>query len=311
MKTKTCNYLVLLSVVLSCFACGVSESEYSVLKEQNDSLVHKVNNLESRLNEVNYMTEHSQVVLPNTVLKEITSSYNGQNYKIKIQLPRGYNKSSSNYSVLYVTDAETNFGGVSYIVQRLIKDKLIPPTIIVGIAYGTDYESFYELRSRDLTPEEVKDLRIGGKINLTGGAPKFCEFLENELIPFIEKNYRTNNNRALYGHSYGGLFGTYVLLNHSELFNKYLILSPSLWFKDEVMLNQVEDFNQGFISTKVYMGSGELEGRIDDLQIQFANKLNKKQLKGLNLKSEIMNNETHRTIFGPAFTNGMRFLFEK
>ena len=112
--------------------------------------------------------------------------------------------------MLYVTDAETNFGWVTYIVQRLIKDKLIPPIIVVGIAYGTDYNSFYKLRSRDLTPIE-SEMGSTSNPDPAGGAGKFCDFLSNELFPFIDRNYNVKNGeRALYGHSYGGLFGTHV-----------------------------------------------------------------------------------------------------
>ncbi len=291
--------------------CGVSKSEYSDLKAQNDLLKNQVTDLKSRLNEISYLEDHSQVVLPNTELLDIESSFNGQPYQIKVQLPRNYYQTKEKLPVLYVTDAETNFGGVGYIVQRLIKDKLIPPMIVVGIAYGTDYKTFYELRSRDLTPTIDSDLKLGGKTDPTGGAPEFCNFLAEELFPLIEENYRVDgDDRTLYGHSYGGLFGSYVLLNRSDLFNNYLILSPSLWFNDTMMLNQVDTFANGFINTKVYMASGELEGRIDDLQTDFSEKLIANGLEGLNLKAEVMENETHRTIFGPGFTDGMRYLFQ-
>lgn len=303
--------LFLILIVLFFSACGIPESEYAALSSQNEALNQELTELKKRISELDYLKDHSQVVLPNTEFKEITAASNGQNYKIKVQLPRDYNQNTQTYPVLYVTDAETNFGGIGYIAQRLMKDKLIPPMIVVGVAYGTDYKTFYELRSRDLTPVEDKDLRMGGKIDPTGGAAKFCDFLSQELFPFIEKNYRIDRtNQTLYGHSYGGLFGTYVLLNQPELFNKYLILSPSLWFKERIMLNQVANLSPTFKAHKVYMASGALEGGIDDLQIQFAAKLKQRDFEGLDFKAEILDNETHRTIFGPGFTNGMRYLFE-
>ena len=119
---------------------------------------------------------------------------------------------------MYVLDAETNFGGVSYIVQRLIKDRLIPEILVVGIAYDTDYKNFYRLRSRDLTPVEDSNLKMGkNEVDPTGGAPLFSKFLEQELFPFIEKVCRIQpKDRAIYGHSYGGLFGSYVLLEQPK-----------------------------------------------------------------------------------------------
>ena len=302
------NLLYTLMICLT--ACGVSQSEYEALKTQNEALKHAITKLEKRLDERDFLKSHAQVVLPNTELRAIHSVANGQDYQIKIQLPRGYQKSTRSYPVLYVTDAETNFGGISYIVQRLIKDELIPPLIVVGIAYGTDYRTFYALRSRDLTPVEDATLKIGGKVDPTGGAPEFCDFLLGELFPMIESNYRVDaNQRTLYGHSYGGLFASYVLLNRHQLFNNYLILSPSLWYKDKFMFDEVSGFTKALTPTNVYMGSGSLEHRIAGYQAEFVAKLEAKNIEGLKIKAETHKNETHRTVFGIGFTNGMRYLF--
>ena len=303
-------YLLLLSSLS--ISCGVSESELYELQDRNKDLSQEIQMLKKRLDDIDYLKNHSQVVIPNTELKEIRSAANGQVYKIKIQLPRNYDKRTQTYPVLYVIDAETNFGGVGYIVQRLIKDRLIPPLIVVGVAYGTDYETFYKLRSRDLTPIEDEELRMGGRIDPTGGAPKFCQFLSDELFPYIEKQYAVDgSNRTLYGHSYGGLFCTYMLLHKPELFNNYLILSPSLWFGDNLMLSNLDLISKSFDLTNVYMASGELETRIKELQTQFISGIETQNPEGLFVKAEVIQNETHRTIFGPGFTNGMRYLFEE
>ncbi|MGG8495079.1 alpha/beta hydrolase [Tenacibaculum sp. TC6] len=305
---KPIFYFLVIIVFNNCASNAQNEN----LKRTIDSLQQKNNLLERKLAEATLKKTHSNVVLANTEVKKITSSSNGQTYTIKIKLPREYSKNSTSYPVLYVTDAETNFGGVCYIVQRLIKDKLIPPMIIVGIAYDTDYKSFYQLRSRDLTPVEDKNLTIGGSIDPTGGAPLFSKFLEQELFPFIEKNYNVQKNeRTYYGHSYGGLFGTYVLINNPELFNKYLILSPSLWFYNRLMLKQVTELSPDFGSgVKLYMASGELEQGINRLQTIFISKIKNNHFDKLTYKAEVLKNETHRTIFGAGFTNGLRYLFE-
>ncbi|MEJ2050476.1 MAG: alpha/beta hydrolase-fold protein [Calditrichota bacterium] len=314
--TKMINYIsynkrfaILLLVFLG--SCGVPKSDYETLKEENENLKKELTELHSKINEIQYLKNHSEVALTNTELLELASSYTGQKYKIKIKLPRGYEKGTEKYPVLYVTDAETNFGGVSYIVQRLIKDKLIPPILVVGIAYGTDYRTFYSLRSRDLTPTEDKNLRMGGKVDPTGGADNFSRFLKNELFPFIQENYRVRKeNRALFGHSYGGLYGCYVFLNQPELFNKYLLLSPSLWYDDYILLSMVKNTDLLLRPTKLFLASGKLEGRIDTLQVNFVNSLKTKDLRNLSLKSEVLENETHRTIFGPGFTDGLRFIYK-
>ncbi|GAA4280382.1 alpha/beta hydrolase [Gaetbulibacter aestuarii] len=302
--------IIYLFTILFIIACKDKNPELDKLKTENDSLKVQINALKNRPDKSTYVT------LANTATEEITSSFNGQTYQLKISYPKGYFKEKEqHYPVLYVIDAETNFGGVSYIVQRLIKDKLIPKILVVGIAYNTDYDSFYQLRSRDLTPVNDPDLKISHNktIDPTGGAPLFCKFMENELFPFIEKKLRVKeNDRAIYGHSYGGLFGTYVLLSKPQLFHRYLLLSPSLWFKDNMMINQVKNKNLEYTSKKIlYMASGKLEPRIDDLQIDFIHLLKNKNVTNLDIKSEVKQNETHRTIFGVGFTNGLRYIYHK
>ncbi len=300
--------------ILSLIGCGISEADYATLKKENERLKEELSQVNKRLEELDYLAGHSQVSLANTELKKVESAINGQTYTIKVHLPRTYNEGNQRYPVLYVTDAETNFGGVSYIVQRLIKDELIPPLIVVGIAYNTSYDGFYELRSRDLTPTKVRSLRPGGRpASETGGSPKFARFLEEELFPFVAENYRVvEGDRAYYGHSYGGLFGSTSLLDHAQLFNRYIILGPSLWFDEELLLRRLPGMDLTIQpGTRAYFGSGELEYRIDDQQEQFVQMLKDKSIAELSVKSEVFENETHRTIFGVGFTNGLRYIYEK
>lgn len=291
-------------------ACQTKELEE--LKKANKKLEDTVLQLEE---EINIKKNHTQVTIANTDIKELTSKFNNQNYQIKISYPKNYFKNKNKkYPVLYIIDAETNFGGVSYIVQRLIKDKLIPEILVVGIAYNTDYKNFYRLRSRDLTPVKAPNLRMGNNnVDPTGGAPDFSEFIEKELFPFVDKNYRIKKeDRAIYGHSYGGLFGSYLLLNKPNLFNRYLLLGPSLWFKDKILVKQASNTKLKLNkNVEFYMGSGEEEFRIDDFQVEFINFLKEKNIQKLHIKSEVIENETHRTIFGVGFTNGLRFIYRK
>ncbi len=86
--------------------------------------------------------------------------------------------------------------------------------LVVGIAYGVNYDTFYKLRGRDLTPSDDKGFRPGGTHHPQGGASDFVKFLNDDLFPFIAANYKTKNeDRAVYGHSFGGLFGFYTFLN--------------------------------------------------------------------------------------------------
>ncbi|WP_422859057.1 alpha/beta hydrolase [Flagellimonas sp. S174] len=308
------SFLVL-TIFLLLSACSEKTSQSVQLQTENDSLKSKIAELEAEIQINEEIRNTTKVTIANTDVKELTSKFNDQTYQIKISYPKSYfTNKERKYPVMYVIDAETNFGGVSYIVQRLIKDKLIPEILVVGIAYNTNYKNFYRLRSRDLTPVEDKDLRMGkNSVDPTGGAPQFSDFMEFELFPFIEKEFRTKKkDRAIYGHSYGGLYGSYALLEKPHLFNRYLLLGPSLWFKDKLLIKQVQSMSLGFdLETKLYMASGEFDLRINDFQEEFVDFLKAKNLSKLAIKSEVIKNETHRTIFGVGFTNGLRFIYNR
>ncbi|NQX91885.1 MAG: alpha/beta hydrolase [Flavobacteriales bacterium] len=294
-------------------ACQSPANEVEKYNTVTDSLNSKIAELENRIQLMEGLDNPSKVTIANTFVTLLTSQINNQEYQIKVSYPKSYFKSKNKkYPVLYVTDAETNFGGVSYIVQRLIKDKLIPEILVVGIAYDTSYKDFYRLRSRDLTPVEDPKLRLGGHdVDPTGGAPIFSEFLEKELFPFVEQEFRVQKDeRAYYGHSYGGLFGSYVLLEKPNLFNKYILLGSSLWFNDKLMIQKAQNDSLRIQNkTSLYMGSGELEMRIDDYQTEFAGFLKSQNSPQLSIHDEVIPNETHRTIFGVGFTNGLRYIY--
>lgn len=256
-----------------------------------------------------FENKYPKVEISNTEVRELLSSYNGQKYKIYVKFPSNYQDSKKKYPVLYILDAETNFGGVSYIVQRLIKDKLIPEILLVGIAYNVDYDTFYELRCRDLTPTLVEGYSYHGVLWRSGGAEKFSKFIKNELFNFVDENYKIqNDDRAIYGHSFGGLFGTYIFLNHNEMFNKYLLLSPSLWWDKRTIFKDLTKLDLKS-NNKLYMASGEIEPFIPNIQTRFIDLLNSPKHENLYINSEILDNETHRTIFGNGFTKGLRFLY--
>lgn len=256
-----------------------------------------------------------RVALRNTEAREIRSEVNGERYEIYVKLPRGYSEGARRYPVLYVIDAETNFGGVSYIVQRLIKDGLIPEVIVVGIAYGVAYDTFYSLRIRDLTPGT--DGRLVSRDARKGGAETFRTFLETELFSFIAEHYRVRgDDRALYGHSLGGLFGFDTLLARPQMFRRYILLSPSLWWDDQAIFKRIAAVRLPATPVRLYVATGEHENRkhhggqsMVDHQLQMVALLQREKPSGLIIHSEIPEDETHRTIFGTAFTKGLRFVY--
>lgn len=104
----------------------------------------------------------------------------------------------------------------------------VSPSIIVGIVNKD--------RMRDMT-FATKDSSLKNQYPTSGHSGSFIDFLEKELQPFIEKNYRTNQNKTIIGQSLAGLLATEILLKQPTLFNQYMIVSPSLWWDDNSLLN--------------------------------------------------------------------------
>ena len=99
----------------------------------------------------------------------------------------------------------------------------------------------------------------------------YTAFFEKELIPLINKNYRTSTKRVLIGESFGGLFASYVLLTNHALFTDYLIIDATyLW--DNNYLNRYFTFADngeafGEIGKKNYQWGLEFAKRLKCIQI--------------------------------------------
>src|SRR5262249_6572809 len=145
--------------------------------------------------------------------------------------------------------------------------------IVVGIGYAEDKdpkEGFRESMTRrdfDLTPtrdEEVeKSMEKAHKRPVPNGdAGNFHKFIRDELIPFVEKEYRAAPaRRILVGHSYGGLFALFGLFTTPDLFDALIIGSPTLSYGNRITLQQEEAFAKEHrkLPIKVYLYVGELE----------------------------------------------------
>ncbi|MBL7932029.1 MAG: alpha/beta hydrolase [Bacteroidia bacterium] len=179
----------------------------------------------------------------------IESSKTHGTYDINVALPDGYNNQHKKYGTVYVLDCKDNFNIVAYQCKELSKKYAKENTLVVGIGYGND-------RSFDYTPTKADQ---GG-----GGAGQFLQFIQKELIPRLENDYgadTTRESRVILGHSFGGLFGTYAFSKANKVFGNYILLSPSIWYDNEVVL-EYESENRSYIKNDpgiVFLGIGQLE----------------------------------------------------
>src|SRR6516162_4091629 len=156
---------------------------------------------------------------------------------IWVRMPAASRGKKESYPVLYMTDGGTNVNEIGSIIDFLADNNFIPPLIVVGIT-NTD-------RNRDLTPTHADEKHSDGTVEpvpTSGGADKFLDFIQAELVPEIEKRYATQPYRIFTGHSFGGLFAIHALITRPDLFNAYLAVSPSLWWDDAHTLHQAQQF---------------------------------------------------------------------
>lgn len=156
----------------------------------------------------------------------ITSNVLGEERRLIVGLPQGYQGGSQQYPVMYLLDGDGHFLHTTGIIQFLAAQGYMPPRIVVAIP-NTD-------RTRDLTPTPGEEW--AERMPTAGGADHFLSFLADELIPWVDDNYRTADYSVLVGHSFGGLFAAYALLTRPEAFHAYVSISPSLWWNDRSMV---------------------------------------------------------------------------
>lgn len=253
-------------------------------------------------------TSH-RVIIQDSERHELTSVFVNDTFKIHIYYPRGYEEMKDPIPTVYLLDAEYSFGAVAYTIRRLIKDKLIPPVLLVGIAYEVSYDEYYRRRERDYTPTRA---HLDDFPN-AGYAESFSRFLHQELVPFISRTYHVApGDRTIVGLSFSGLFSTCLLFNENIPFNRYVIVSPSLWWDNGIVFGYESSYHRQYSSLKarLYLAAGEDDGPniLRDLKRLDA-VLGERYYEGLEYRVRLFPEETHRTVFPIAVSHGLRFVF--
>jgi uncharacterized protein len=267
-----------------------------------------------------------QVCLENTEQFSIASKYvAGENYIVQVGLPSGYYSSQKSYPVLYVTDGDVLFGmarGIALDGWMSLNNE-IKDIIVVGIGYGQGIDVLLQKRARDLVPSIDTVWPIGrpfAKFITGSGADNFLKFIQYELFPVVNKNYKTKQDSvAIFGHSFGGLFAAYILFKQPELFKGYIISSPPIiWNNKSLLKLEAEYFNNHKELNKiVLLDIGSLENKIpfNEQSINLINELSQNiqahNYKGLTLVTRIFEGETHPSVTSAALSNGIRTLFKK
>lgn len=258
--------------------------------------------------------------IPDSSVHTIESKILGRTYDIFVKTPAGYDPYSAaaeHYPVIYLNDGPYTFQVASGVTHLPMNVGALEQALLVGISFAQG-ENGMDSRVRDLTTTEDRSW----KRYKTGGGPAYLDFLEKEVFPFVEKQYRADPaRRTLAGQSFGGSFGAWTLLTRPELFESYILTSSSLWFHDRMIFEFEESYakNNKDLTARVYFAVGEHEtpehgstqnDMVDD-QREFVERLRSRHYPGLVIKDEVISEALHETTFPIGFTRGVRWLFDK
>lgn len=249
------------------------------------------------------------------VTEQLNSKFLSETRTINIYLPEDYKEGdTTTYPVIYIPDGgvEEDFIHVVGIVRFNTQPWInrFPKSIVVGIENTN--------RKRDFT-FAVPNLDFLEKVGYKkedmpyyGGSANYINFLEKELQPFIEKNYRGNKHTTIIGESLAGLLSTEILLKHTDLFESYIIISPSLWWGNESLLTSVDSF-QNKLNSKpnVYIG---VPAKNEDVRMyNDAEMLYKKlsAIKNIHLFFDYLPDELHSTVMHAAVYNAFKKFYPK
>ena len=257
---------------------------------------------------VNASAQYPKVDIPGSEVRKITSSIvAGQEYELQILLPGSHKSSNKKYPVIYLMDSQWDFPMVKSLYGQHYYDGFVPELIVVGVTWGGINPNPDSLRARDYTP--TKEARSPQ----SGGADNFLSFMKNELFPFIESNYKAdNNNRTLMGCSLGGLFTLYTLFTQPDLFTGYAAASPAVGWDREVLYKYEKDFAEKKTAKplRVYMTVGDVE-RGRSIFEKFASRMAGSNYSSVALKSKVLENTGHSGTKSETFGRGMQYVFEK
>ena len=228
---------------------------------------------------------------------KIASGVLGEERTILVRVPATYRQGDTRFPVIYMLDAHPPQNAMmAGIVEQQAWGGQLPEMIIVGIQ-NID-------RTRDMTP--TKSERSAN----SGGADKFLDFIQKEVIPFVEKNYRTEPFRVFAGHSLGGLLAVYTAVSRPDMFNAYIAASPVLhWDKDFVINLAREKFkNSSELRKVLYIGLGD-EPTYTDGFSSFRSLLKSSAPKGLVYEFQQFPSDTHGSVVLPAYYAGLRKIF--
>ena len=242
---------------------------------------------------------------------------------IWVQVPGDGERTQSSkvkYPVIYLLDGPGHFHTVTGMIRQMSGNTLCPEMIVVAIS-NTD-------RTRDMTPTHA-DIAFGDSSLAanSGGGDNFLDFVEKELMPYIEKNYPASPYKTYVGHSYGGIAVLNAMFRRPQLFTNYIAIDPSLWWDDQVLLPVADSVfgRNNYEGKSLYVAIANTMEEGSDINeinkdttegsihirsiLQFVKSTKEKSGNGLQFDWKYYEDDDHGSVTQIAEYDALRFLF--
>lgn len=252
--------------------------------------------------------EYEAYEMPRTQIVPIKDSKNGRQYELYVRLPEEYGENpDTNYPVIYAADAVWHMDMLAGATEYLM-----PNVIVVGISWQKDlgYERAHASRFRDYSIVKSNNAEHQAKYQF-GQAGNHLSFIRDEIIKYVEGNYRTDpDERAYFGYSLSGTFGVYALYEQPDTFKHYILGSPTPQIADFVADHEASGaaVHQN-LNINVFMAIGELEQNKMEMTESFAAVLQGKSARGVAFSGlKMIEGSDHSTAFPETAIRAVKWL---
>jgi uncharacterized protein len=271
------------------------------------------------------LTPDGRYTFNDTRVIEYATPDAARQYRFYVSLPRNYERrTTEHFPVIILLDADYSFALTRNLVRHFTDRHQAQESIIVGIAYpgaDDDMDVYHRTRTRDYTPSFTLENGYGPEIQkLSGGGPAFLQSLADDILPEIDRRFRTEPaERMLVGNSFSGVFAAYALLTRPDLFRRYLIVSPSLWYDNRMIFDVAKRYiaMHRSLPVKVFWSVGGEENQpppegsqMVDYLLEFTALMKDAKLDGYESTVAVFEHETHNSVFPAALSRGLRVLYD-
>lgn len=244
----------------------------------------------------------------------IHAKSNNKDYELYVQLPKSYQDTQKSYPIIIVNDSSWGFP-IANGAMTLMGGNVVQEAIVVGVSYAKGEDRTIS-RTRDYTPTYSPNEPNGHSSEarkVSGHAKEYTAFLAEQVIPLMQKKYRVDmTNKIFVGHSFGGLLGCYILVNRPDVFDHYIIGSPSLWYDNKVIFEMEKKYAEkhNALNAHVMIYVDDNEGSLTDQKMannvrEFEKVLRSRNYAGLRIQTEVIKGENHHSVFPGLVSKGL------